>query len=388
MQIFIETGYSKLNDIHFRFYELPNICNKFEVAQSELELSDDADYSGDRQQFEDQYFEVKAKFNELLHPVVESPRSRHGSPRSSLLGHNNTSPRSHASSAHIKLPVISLPTYEGDTCYWLQFRDTFEALIFNNSTLSNVQKFHYLIASLRNEAKDVISNLQITNENFLVAWQLVTQRYLNKRLIAMMHAKHLCQMPQAKKRDASTLRQLFNHVSSHMNALQALSLNVPVQVLMLNHLMLATLDTETQREWKLYTASRADTPTIAELITFLESKCRALEILQNTQSLNIATANPRPTRSVSGKVSKPSYSNVATQIQCTLCSGSHRLFKCDTFVKLQPRQRFNYARQQRLCLNCVQPFFKNHTCSKGVCRKCNKRHYTLIHIDTKSSNQR
>jgi len=49
-----------------------------------------------------------------------------------------------------------------------------------------------------------------------------------------------------------------------MNALQALSLNVPVQDLMLNHLMLATLDLETQREWELITASRADNPTTAE----------------------------------------------------------------------------------------------------------------------------
>jgi hypothetical protein len=92
-----------------------------------------------------------------------------------------------------------LPTYEGDTCHWLQFKDTFEALIVNNSTLSNVQKFHYLIASLKNEAKDLTSNLQITNENFPAAWQLVTQRY-NKRIIAMMHGKHLCQMPNQEGR--------------------------------------------------------------------------------------------------------------------------------------------------------------------------------------------
>ena len=96
-------------------------------------------------------------------------------------------------------------------------------------------KIQYPIASLKNEA-----NFQITNENFLVAWQLVTQRYNNKRLIAMMHAKHLCQLPPVKKGDASSLRQLINHVSSHMNALQALSLNVLVQDLMINHLMLAT----------------------------------------------------------------------------------------------------------------------------------------------------
>jgi len=54
MQTFIETGDRKLNDIQVRFDELPNICNKFGTAQSELELSDVTDYSVDRQQFEDQ----------------------------------------------------------------------------------------------------------------------------------------------------------------------------------------------------------------------------------------------------------------------------------------------------------------------------------------------
>jgi len=54
---------------------------------------------------------------------------------------------------------------------------------------------------------------------FFVAWQIVTQRENNKQLIAMMHAKNLYQMPQVKKGDASSLRQLINHVSSHMNAL-------------------------------------------------------------------------------------------------------------------------------------------------------------------------
>jgi hypothetical protein len=75
--------------------------------------------------------------------------------------------------------------------------------------LSNVQKSHYIIASLKDEAKDLIRNLPITHDNFLVAWQLVTERDNKKRLIAMMHANHLCQMPQVKKGDASSLRQLI-----------------------------------------------------------------------------------------------------------------------------------------------------------------------------------
>jgi len=51
--------------------------------------------------------------------------------------------------------------------------------------------------------------------------------------------------------------------------------------------MLAKLDPETQREWELITASRADTPRTAELATFLESRCRALELHQTNQSLKV-----------------------------------------------------------------------------------------------------
>jgi hypothetical protein len=216
-------------------------------SQSELQLSDATDHSVDRQQFEDQYFEVKAKFNEILHPVLDPPRSRH----SYLVAARQDTARllhDHTLAAHTSNHLSLRYQHLKVTCSWLHFRDTFEPLIVNNTVLSSVQKFHYLIASLKNEAKDLISNLQITNENLLVAWQLVTQRYNNKRLIAMMQAKHLCQMPQVKKEVASSLRQVINHVSSHMNALQALSLNVPVQDLMLNHLILATRDGETQRE--------------------------------------------------------------------------------------------------------------------------------------------
>jgi hypothetical protein len=82
---------------------------------------------------------------------------------------------------------------------------------------------------------------------------------------------------QVKKGDALSLRELINHVSSHMNALQALSLNVPAQDLMLNHLMSAILD-ETHCEWELLTSSPADIPTTAELITFLEARCMALRV--------------------------------------------------------------------------------------------------------------
>jgi len=80
-----------------------------------------------------------------------------------------------------------------------------------------------------------------------------------------------------------------------MNALQALSLLVLVQDLMLKHLMLATIDPETQREWELNTAWRTDIPTTAELGTLMQSKCRALERIHINHSLKISPATSRST---------------------------------------------------------------------------------------------
>jgi len=59
MHSFIETGERKLNDIQVRFDELPKIYNKFEIVQCELELTNDTDYSFNRQQFEDNYWKLR-----------------------------------------------------------------------------------------------------------------------------------------------------------------------------------------------------------------------------------------------------------------------------------------------------------------------------------------
>jgi hypothetical protein len=70
VQNFIETGDHNVNEIQVRFNKLPDILNKYETAQEELECSDEIDHSEDRALFEAQYFEVEAKFHEFLHKTL------------------------------------------------------------------------------------------------------------------------------------------------------------------------------------------------------------------------------------------------------------------------------------------------------------------------------
>jgi len=73
LENFLEAGDFKINEIKVRLDKLPNILNKYESAQDELECLDEADYSLDREEFENQYYQVGAKFNEILHPAVDPP---------------------------------------------------------------------------------------------------------------------------------------------------------------------------------------------------------------------------------------------------------------------------------------------------------------------------
>jgi hypothetical protein len=93
-----------------RVNKLADIFSRYNIAQCELELSDDTDHSGDRELSENQYYQVHTKFNEILRPVLDLPQPRPQSSQGSSSEHRNNSPRSHGSSVNIKLPVIALPT--------------------------------------------------------------------------------------------------------------------------------------------------------------------------------------------------------------------------------------------------------------------------------------
>jgi hypothetical protein len=87
LQKFVESDKQKVTDLQLRYEELPNIFCKFDAAQTELELSeDDVAHFDERELFETQYFQVKARFIELLRPVDQQARSdsssEHGSNRS------------------------------------------------------------------------------------------------------------------------------------------------------------------------------------------------------------------------------------------------------------------------------------------------------------------
>jgi hypothetical protein len=101
----------------------------------------------------------------------------------------------------------------------------FKAMVHDNETLTDIQKFHYLKSSLTGEAEELVSGLAMTSSNYTIAWQRLTERYDNRRLIAACHMRRILELKQMNKESANELAELVNSLSNNISALEALKID-------------------------------------------------------------------------------------------------------------------------------------------------------------------
>jgi len=119
---------------------------------------------------------------------------------------------------NVKLPTITLPTFNGQYSQWLQLKDAFLSLIDKNPTLSDIQKLQYLRGTLKNEALQFVEGLETTSENYKTTWELLNNHYENRRLIINTHLKELFKTTSIVKGNRMAIRQFVNQ-----NAYQGVS---------------------------------------------------------------------------------------------------------------------------------------------------------------------
>jgi len=165
----VRTRIDKLND-YWRTYQAQHakLCAETDAAS--------------RMQFEyfskDHFLLTSDSVEEITDTLTESLENLQPKSDSSF----NESNGSHDSRpSAIQLPRITIPSFSGELTQWENFRDVFQSLVADRPDLSNVQKLHYLKANLKGEAGSVLSNVHVTDANYITAWTLLRRRYDNPR---------------------------------------------------------------------------------------------------------------------------------------------------------------------------------------------------------------
>ncbi|KYQ56634.1 hypothetical protein ALC60_04431 [Trachymyrmex zeteki] len=240
--------------------------------------------------------------------------------------------------SNIKLPRLNLPVFSGKCSEWMPFAQMFHTIISDdNNKLTDIEKFQYLRASLSGDAADSIESLDLTGENFVVAWRILSDRYDRIRIIVQAHVQAIIDIPSIKKESHSELKALINTTVKPM-------LKIKVRTNRTSAVTDFIRKSKKSLKIRLLLARTADTsdqlPTIDQFVEFLLKKCNTLESIINKKSAS--TSNNKGNQSSVRK----SIINCAASVtsKCNFCDKNHFIYFCQSFLKLPNFRRLEERR--------------------------------------------
>ncbi|XP_071577995.1 uncharacterized protein [Temnothorax nylanderi] len=283
-----------------------------------------------------------------------------------------------ARTSSIKLPKIPLPQFTGDLALWPSFIALLNASIHENRDLSFMEKYQYLVASLKGEALNVVKNLPLSADNYTIAYDSLVSRYQNKRDLADYHVDSMLNAKPLKSESAAPLRTLVDTFVENTRALNLLGFPTDAWDYLLLKFLLGKLP-RLLRE-KFESEHRAEEMSkYTQLIRFLTEHCR---VLASVSGISSFAQSPSPTPKGSASAS----AFVTNTKDCPVCKGQHIVYKCPQFLKLSPRERHSTAKTANLCINCLRAGHGTDNCSStGTCRSCRNKHHTLLHFERSAS---
>lgn len=280
----------------------------------------------------------------------------------------------------VKLPKIESPKFNGNIINWRSFWEQFEVSIHKRSDLSDAEKLVYLKNSLKDgSAKGVIEGLSQSGEFYAEAIQSLKARYDRPRLVHQTHVKMILEAPALKEGSGRELRRLHDTIQQHLRALKAMSYE-PSGPFITSMLELK-LDTNTMFEWQKFSHDLPDIPHYHKLLEFLDLRAQASEA-STSGSKNLPKVSERQKNSHITSFTANATADSATD-NCTLCKNEkHMFFSCPRFKALTHEKKLATLRSQEVCMNCLRPgHFVKQCRSAHRCRKCQKPHHTLLHVD-------
>ncbi|CAH2099366.1 unnamed protein product [Euphydryas editha] len=358
------------NELTIRLDKILELYVEFDNIQSEIEINCDIpeDQFEEREVYEAQYFGSIALAKELL--VRGDDSAGTGDCFNSVTG----SCRAHESAPKLNLPTIHLPTFTGQYHDWLEFHDTFCSLIHNNKSMPNINKFHYLRAALKDSAAVIIRSLEFSSDNYEVAWDLLCDRFSNKRLLVNNHIQALFNIEPLVKESAKSLRHLIDMVNKNLRALNTLGLQTEHWDMLIIHIISNKLDSVTNREWETHRCKFKELPSLDNFNAFLRHRSDLLETLEttNTKRKQGEVSNNRHKSLVVNSHSSKSFI-------CPLCQNNHAIYNCSKFKSFSVEARLQKAKLLKLCLNCLRQGHTSNSCRLRVCRFCNRSLNSLLH---------
>lgn len=415
-------------DAKVRLERLDQVISEFQEIQRQMvEKIDELTEADDEEEadFEERSLTVRANLRRIINETRNANTTEHGGVAHSTMHEaeedgvletllraqteilqrlSNNSVDGAVRGSQVKLPTIELPSFDGKIEEWTHFHDAFIKTIHSNRTLPNIQKFIYLRSCVTGTASRAIEDIELSDDNYMVAWEQLRRRYEDSDVVKRKHIQCLFEMPSAEKESASSIMQLVDYVNKHTRVLKRLGAPTESWSDILSHMVESKLDRVTLRAWQERVAVSPDDENgdqqsnLDKLMDFLIQRCHTLERIESGKSkTNLSSdkgilkkqgqlrANGKNNPSKNSATEKvTSLAGSMTTGACFVCQGAHSVYKCNKFLAMSPEERNQEALKLKLCLNCLRNDHFVKSCKHGSCRECSGRHNTLLHQPIKT----
>ncbi|KAF0724709.1 Uncharacterized protein FWK35_00038057, partial [Aphis craccivora] len=296
-----------------------------------------------------------------------------------------------ASTSVSRLPEIPLPSFSGDLIEWPVFRDRFLARVGHIPNLPNIDRFYYLLGCLKGDALYTIKNIAVTENTYNLAWSTLFERYDKPRQLASLIVDKLISVQSQSQESLDGLKQFLILFSDQVAMLK--SLNIPdLGEFILFALSVRGLSLSTRKGFEA--ANSCEFPLVSDLVTYVKSRVAVLETVtqsSNARSYNQPQDKTKPIHRPENKKSKvallASHAPVASTSKCLFCSGEHSTVKCVTFSDMSLDDRYQAAKDRKICFRCLNSTHWSNRCLAKACSKCKGRHHILLHRDFEASSK-
>ncbi|XP_049886869.1 uncharacterized protein LOC126381439 [Pectinophora gossypiella] len=274
-----------------------------------------------------------------------------------------------------KLPKLELMKFNGDVLKWQEFWDKFESNI-HNQPLNKADKLSYLFSSLEGKALDTLRGIDITNNGYDVAVNILKDRFGDKSLVVDAHYEALSRLPQSSN---DSLRSTLDAIVKHIRILD--SLGEDTKGNNLRSLICSKFPNSIIYELNLITPKNRDLDTTVKgLEKIINAKERSefnnvldvpdvpdfKELGHSTEALHVKPVLKR----------KPIHHGYnihhsRRKPECAFCKGAHYSEDCKEYKTF-------YDRQKALKYKCYRCFKHGHpfrNCSLRIpCHHCQGNH--------------
>lgn len=214
-----------------------------------------------------------------------------------------------------------------------------------------------------------MSHIAPTAENYETCYAILKNRYNNKRELLGKLFDSILLLGKHKGENSNDLRLLHDTTNETILAIRNLGLDTSTWDPFINHILLGKLHRDTIKHYECQLKNIKETESLQEFLKYIESRCLAIQSSE-LKSFGNEKSNFNPNLNSNTK---------ERSINCLYCNELHYLFKCQKFLKLDPKERSNYIRNKKLCVNCFGLHKLDECRSKYSCKICNKKHHYLLH---------